>query len=188
MADFMITVIMLVGVFVVWLALDSLVLDIRDILSKKKNQIYLLFFSGMVLYVAGTLAKTGKFKSNIPANSLMNLGAILLVLAVVWAIFRLILRKTTKKRALEIEEARREYFRRTRKGVTIEEAEKKALNFLKKRVKDGKLRIYKSLREIKTWYVYLEGKNRRYKVVIDNDGEIADWTTFSPEESDDPFA
>jgi hypothetical protein len=87
------------------------------------------------------------------------------------------LRVWGKREALEIEEERAEYLKKVRKGVPAREAEKIAKNFLKKRVK-GPLKKMGSVHEFKTWKVYFKGKDDKYMVVIDFDGDVANWESL----------
>ncbi|MDP7081469.1 MAG: hypothetical protein QF415_16360 [Candidatus Undinarchaeales archaeon] len=176
-------VIVLSALFLVWLVLDSLSLTVRDFLSETNNVIKIMLIAGVVLGAAGYLKETNQL-TGIPGeiDQLYTLGAGLLLVSVVWVGYRAINRKFKKKRALEIEEARREYIRRVRKGLTVQDAENLAQNYIKKRVSDGRLNPYKSIREVKTWHIYFEGKKNKYKVIVDADGEITDWATLTEED------
>ena len=164
-------------------SLDSLSLTVRDFLSETNNVIKIMLIAGVVLGAAGYLKETNQL-TGIPGeiDQLYTLGAGLLLVSVVWVGYRAINRKFKKKRALEIEEARREYIRRVRKGLTVQDAENLAQNYIKKRVSDGRLKPYKSIREVKTWHIYFEGKKNKYKVIVDADGEITDWATLTEED------
>lgn len=175
----------LIGLFVVWLILDSIVMDTRNFFQKPKNKIKTLFIIGVLLAAAGYLKKEGKIAYNFDGDLALNAATVAIGLAVMWTLYRWINRKTTKKRALEIEDARRTYIKRVRKGLTLEDAENKAFEFIKKRVKDKGLKPYKSVKDFKNWQIYFEGKNNKYKVLVDSDGEITDWTTITG--ADDPW-
>ncbi len=82
-----------------------------------------------------------------------------------------------KKEALGIEEARAEYLKKVRKGFQTRDAEKIAYDFLKTRVK-GPLRKMGSVHEFKTWKIYFKGKEDKYMVVVDFDGDVADWESI----------
>jgi hypothetical protein len=79
-----------------------------------------------------------------------------------------------KKESLEIETERAEYLKRVRKGLQTRDAEKTAFDFLKSRVQ-GPLKKVASVHEFKTWKVYFKGKDDTYMVVIDFDGDVANW-------------
>ncbi len=84
-----------------------------------------------------------------------------------------------KKEGLEIEGEKREYLKRVRKGLTIDDAEKKARNYLKSKV-HKKLKRLGSSREFKTWKVFFEDSDKKkYQVVIDMDGDIVNWENIS---------
>jgi hypothetical protein len=82
-----------------------------------------------------------------------------------------------KREALEIEEERAQYLKRVRKGMTAKDAEKTAYDYLKSRVK-GPLKKMGSVKEFKTWKVYFKGKDDKYMVVIDFDGDVANWESL----------
>lgn len=171
------------AVFVVWLIVDSLNMTVREFLSETNNLIKVMLVAGVILGAAGYLKETGRI-SDIPAevDSLYTGGAGLLLGSIVWMGYRAINRKLKKKRGLEIEEARREYIRRTRKGLTAKDAENLAYNYLKKRVSEWSLKPYKSIKDVKDWHIYFTGKNSKYKVIVDADGEVADWATLTEED------
>lgn len=90
-----------------------------------------------------------------------------------------ILRKLQVQKGLEIETEKREYLKRVRKGLTIEDAETKAEQYLKTKVREG-LKKISSQREFKTWKIYFSGRStkKKYVVIVDMDGEIMDWETL----------
>ena len=86
------------------------------------------------------------------------------------------LQKFLKKELLDLEDERREYITRVRKGITIENAEKLALKHAKNKLKRGDIEIIASEKEFKTWTIYLkDGPGHKYKLVLDIEGEILKW-------------
>ncbi len=91
-----------------------------------------------------------------------------------------ILNKFKKKELLGLEEERREYVTRVKKGIKIDEAEKIALDTIRKNVSWARPKVISSNREFKNWTVYLKDDNnnksgQKYKVVLDVEGEVVSW-------------
>lgn len=86
-----------------------------------------------------------------------------------------VLQKLEKRRLLSLEEERLDYITRVRKGIKIEDAEKIAMDKIKKET--GKeVSIIASEKTFKEWIVYLKDKvGNKYKVALDIEGEIIDW-------------
>lgn len=167
----------------------------------------LLVFLGIVFYAS---IRIRKFVTYLRENGLKGIGATAIVLGVlVFAlslqqVFNLpdfvsvtnsmylvvagaaliildwILNKFKKKELLGLEEERRDYITRVRKGIKIEEAEKIAIDTIRKNVSGARPSVISSNREFKNWTVYLkDGKSgQKYKVVLDVEGEVVSWETM----------
>lgn len=94
-----------------------------------------------------------------------------------FVIIDFILKKLRKKEIVGLEEERRDYIKRVRKGLTLDEAESKAKKLIKGKGKKN-VKIIASDREFKTWTVFLESGEEKFKVTIDMDGDIVEWETL----------
>ncbi len=100
-------------------------------------------------------------------------GAVLIILD--W-----LLNKFRKKELLGLEEERREYITRVKKGIKIEDAERIAVDTIRKNVSGAKPEVISSSREFKNWTVFLKdnGSGQKYKVTLDVEGEVTGWETL----------
>ncbi len=91
-----------------------------------------------------------------------------------------ILNKFRKKELLGLEEERRDYITRVRKGIKIEDAERIALDAIRKNVSGARPSVISSNREFKNWTVYLKDakSGQKYKAVLDVEGEVVSWETL----------
>lgn len=105
-------------------------------------------------------------------------GAFLLaIIGAGFIVLDFVLKKLRKKEIVGLESEKREYIKRVRKGLTLEDAEKKAKDLIKKQGKHG-VKVIASDREFKTWTVFLEAGAEKFKVTIDMDGDVVEWETL----------
>lgn len=135
-----------------------------------------LFIPGLILYALQLLKvqlPSGIAKL-LPPNTafyMMVGGASLIILN--W-----ILNRFKKKELLNLEEERREYITRVRKGINLEQAEKIALDYVKNRIHRGDIQILANNKEFKLWTIFIkDGTGRKYKVALDIEGEIQAFET-----------
>jgi len=131
---------------------------------------------GLVLFalITGRLVKP----TGIVSEDQIVQGAFFLTAAgVAFIVIDFILKKLRKKELLGLEGEKREYLKRVRKGMTLEDAEKKAKELIEKQGKHG-VKVIASDREFKTWSVFLEAGAEKFKVTIDMDGDVVDWETM----------
>ncbi len=138
---------------------------------------------GIVLMVLGVVAfalVTGRMvrPTGLSEDQLVQGSLALVVLGAGFVILDFILKKLRKKEVVGLEEERREYIKRVRKGLTIDEAEKKAKTLIEKQGKKG-VKVIASDREFKTWTVFLEAGKEKFKVTIDMDGDVVEWETLN---------
>lgn len=91
-----------------------------------------------------------------------------------------LLNKFRKKELLGLEEERRDYITRVRKGIKLEDAEKIALDTIRKNVSGADAKVLNSSREFKNWTIFLKDNEsgQKYKVTLDIEGEVTSWETI----------
>lgn len=100
----------------------------------------------------------------------------LLIIGVAAVILDYLYQNSLKRQLTGLEEERREYITRVRKGIKLEEAEKIALETLRRATRKKDLQIVASEKEFKTWIIFAKDKfGSAYKVVLDIEGEVKDW-------------
>lgn len=90
-----------------------------------------------------------------------------------------ILNKFRKRELIGLEEERRDYITRVRKGIKLEDAEKIGLDTIRKNVSGADVKVLNSSREFKNWTIFLKDNKsgQKYKVTLDIEGEVASWET-----------
>lgn len=138
---------------------------------------------GIVLMVLGAAVFaliTGRIVSptgGLSEEQLLQGSFVLVVIGAGFVILDFILNKLRKREIVGLEKEKREYIKRVRKGLTLEDAENKAKELIKKQGKKG-VRVIASDREFKTWTVFLESGSEKFKVTIDMDGDVVEWETL----------
>lgn len=126
----------------------------------------LIFIIGAILLIASAFGYVEQ-----------KIGIYVAVAGFVIYIIGWVLRLLKKGEGLEIEEEKREYLKRVRKGMTAEDAEKTAYNYLRRETNDTIKKIA-STKEFKTWKVFFKGNKNKYQVIVDMDGDVVDWETL----------
>lgn len=124
---------------------------------------FVLAWSGAYHYLTETIAK----------ETFLKISLWLVIFGAGFIIIDWLLRKLRKKQLLGLEEERRDYITRVRKGIKIDDAEKIALAQVKKVMNPPGLKIIASEKEFKTWRVYLKDTiGKKYLVCLDIEGEV----------------
>lgn len=115
----------------------------------------------------------------LPAYFSVQSSMYLVVAGAALIILDWLLNKFRKKELLGLEEERREYITRVRKGIKLEDAEKIALDTIKKNVSGADVKVLNSSREFKNWTIFLKDNRsgQKYKVTLDIEGEVTGWET-----------
>ncbi len=137
-------------------------------------------FGGSLIVIGAVLFALVYFKLNdfisTDIELLTKISWWLVVVGVAAIILDWLYQLTAKRQATFLEEERREYITRVRKGIKLEEAEKIALKTLKRSTRKKNLQIVASEKEFKTWIIYAKDKfGAKYKVVLDIEGEVKNW-------------
>lgn len=107
---------------------------------------------------------------------LTNMSMLFLVGGIGLILIDWVLQKLTKKKLLELEEDRRDWITRVRKGLKLEDAERIAKELIKKQRRRKDIQVIASEKEFKNWVIYLkDGDDTKYKVVMDIEGEVKNW-------------
>ncbi len=134
---------------------------------------------GALLFVVAQSGVYKLFTAAIAKETFLKFALWLVIFGVAFIVVDWILQKLKKKELLGLEEERRDYITRVRKGIKIEDAEKIALDTVKRKFNPPGLKIIASEKEFKLWNVYLkDGIGKKYKVALDVEGEVQTWETM----------
>lgn len=133
---------------------------------------------GGLLFVGASAKLGGKYlfeflTSSITREKLLKISMWLVIFGAGFILLDWIARKFEKKKLLELEDERRDYITRVRKGIKIDDAERIALEHVRKTLNPAGLKLIAAEKEFKTWRVYMKDTlKKKYMVALDIEGEI----------------
>ncbi|MFH0961706.1 MAG: hypothetical protein V1820_03420 [archaeon] len=137
-----------------------------------------LIVLGGILFVFASVRIGGLYlfqylTETITSEQMLKLSLWLVIFGAGFILLDWIVRKFQKRQLLGLEDERREYITRVRKGIKIEDAEKIAFENVKKVLNPPGLKLIAAEKEFKTWRVYMKDTiGKKYMVALDIEGEI----------------